>query len=448
MCKVLNNKGESPFFLAVMSGSEQAVDKIISIEEPRFNMLRRHDGTTVLHRLSSCTEKTGRMVLEKYWWIMNLRDEQGKTALDYAKQENTKWLVNLLTNPSLIKKQDFDWPEACEREESEAVLAFVETCPDLKRVCQNHIINDTLVHRVTLPTYNDYVKFLKIPAIAELNNSTNIWDKTPLHCALEKEDMNFAKALLCDNEVDRFIRDWEGKTAMDMLANLCKKNADWERMCKDIKVNPYLRTTYILPGTNLEQMRTTLSVIAALLATITFAAGFTLPGGINSDSGQALLGKKAAFIVFLLADAYAMCTSMLVLFCLVWSMVSAHGMARLLVDRSVFILMQSLYATLLVFVTGIYVVIEHTTLWAAIVIIVMCSIIAIMANRTILHKVIAMEMRVHLQQKKITAIEESITAIKESKSTLESREDVILLIGSDYSDALVGVGIIQALLND
>uniref|UniRef100_A0A803NDQ8 PGG domain-containing protein n=1 Tax=Chenopodium quinoa TaxID=63459 RepID=A0A803NDQ8_CHEQI len=109
-------------------------------------------------------------------------------------------------------------------------------------------------------------------------------------------------------------------------------------------------------------MRNTLSVVAALLATIIFAAGFTLPGGLNNETGSAVLANNPAFLVFLLADAYAMCTSMLVLFCQIWPMVSNRDMSYLLVDRSVFILMQALYGTMLAFMT---------------------------ANRTVLHNVLA-----------------------------------------------------------
>ncbi|XP_074317929.1 uncharacterized protein LOC141654707 [Silene latifolia] len=54
LCKIRNNRGESPFFLAATSGCAQAVDAIMKIEEPRFQMLRRNDGATVLHGLSSC----------------------------------------------------------------------------------------------------------------------------------------------------------------------------------------------------------------------------------------------------------------------------------------------------------------------------------------------------------------------------------------------------------
>ncbi|XP_074320315.1 protein ACCELERATED CELL DEATH 6-like isoform X2 [Silene latifolia] len=389
LCQILNNKSESPFFLAVRCGCARVVDEIMRIDEPRFKMLRRNDRTTVLHYLSTLPEKTCRMLLSKYWWIINLEDDQGKTALDYAKRENIPWLVDLLTDPSRIQKEDFDWIEACTREESDAVLAFVDHCPNLQNLCREE--SDTPLHHIKLPTFKDYRSFLKNSSIAEVKNYADHDGATALHRALERKDIHLARALLLDDEVQRTIKDDNGTTAMDLLAKLCEENEDWDKMCKLIKVNPNLKTSFIQQGTNLDQMRNTLSVVAALLATITFAAGFTLPGGINSDTGEAVLAKKAAFLVFLLADVYAMCTSILVLFCLIWSMVmdSEPDVARVLVDRSMFILMQSLYATLLAFMTGIYTVIQHSSLWAAIVIFVMCSVIGIAVNKSILHLVIS-----------------------------------------------------------
>ncbi|KAG5224859.1 ankyrin repeat-containing protein [Salix suchowensis] len=50
-------------------------------------------------------------------------------------------------------------------------------------------------------------------------------------------------------------------------------------------------------------------VVAALIATVTFAAAFTLPGGYKSDQGTAILAKKAAFIVFVISDAISMVLS-------------------------------------------------------------------------------------------------------------------------------------------
>ncbi|XP_074317927.1 protein ACCELERATED CELL DEATH 6-like [Silene latifolia] len=331
-------------------------------------------------------EKTGKRLLEKYWWLINVRDDSGKTAIAYAKQSNALWLVNLLSNPSLIQKEEFDWIEACKREETAAVLAFVDNCQDLQQACRRE--NDTPLHHIKLPTHREYLNFLKIPSIAELKNTTDYDGATPLHRAIDRRDKLLVKVLLLDKEVERIVPDINGRTSMDLLARLCMENDDWAQLCRLVKVFPYLKTSYIQPETNLDQIRNTLSVVAALLATITFAAGFTLPGGLDSNNGEAILSKNASFIVFLLADVYAMCTSMLVLFFLIWSMVSEPDMARLLVDRSVFILMQSLYGTLLAFMAGIYTMIKHNALWAAIVIFVMCSIIGVSANRSILNKLI------------------------------------------------------------
>jgi hypothetical protein len=59
-------------------------------------------------------------------------------------------------------------------------------------------------------------------------------------------------------------------------------------------------------------------VVAALIATVTFAATFTLPGGYKSDQGPnegtAILAKKAAFIAFVISDAMSMVLSILAVF--------------------------------------------------------------------------------------------------------------------------------------
>ncbi|CAO2827230.1 unnamed protein product [Amaranthus hypochondriacus] len=372
-CQLLNDEGESPLFLAVKNGCPKVIDKILSTKVPRFRTLRRKDGQTVLHNLRFCPEKTCRQLLEKFWWIINLRDDKGRTAFDEANANKVGWLANLLKEISSIEKEPFDFITACDKDDLTTVIAFID--------------NDVL-HHIKLQTYQDYLNFLKNPTISELKNYITESDgATPLHRALARKEMHLAKVLLKDNEVERNIKNKSGKTAMDLLLELCENDKNWENLCLQIKVNPRLKTNYIQPGTNLDQMRNTLSVVAALLATITFAAGFTLPGGLKSDTGEAMLAKKASFLVFLLADAFAMSTSMLVLCCLLWSMVCHRDMSYLLVDRSVMILLQSLYATMVAFMTGVYAVIEHSSLWAAIIIIIMCSFIGISANRTVLHNI-------------------------------------------------------------
>ncbi|KAK5813716.1 hypothetical protein PVK06_029167 [Gossypium arboreum] len=73
-----------------------------------------------------------------------------------------------------------------------------------------------------------------------------------------------------------------------------------------------------------DQLHTIASInllVTTLIATISFAAGFTMPGGYKSDGpeeGMAILSRKLAFRVFVIANALAFCfssTSMFLHYC-------------------------------------------------------------------------------------------------------------------------------------
>ena len=55
-------------------------------------------------------------------------------------------------------------------------------------------------------------------------------------------------------------------------------------------------------------------IVSALITTVTFAAGFTLPGGYNGDDGSAILSKKAAFKAFVVTDTIVMLSSLCAVF--------------------------------------------------------------------------------------------------------------------------------------
>ncbi|KAM0943829.1 putative PGG domain-containing protein [Dioscorea sansibarensis] len=52
-----------------------------------------------------------------------------------------------------------------------------------------------------------------------------------------------------------------------------------------------------------------MAVASVLAATVTFSAGFTMPGGYNSGDGSSLLSKKYPFKAFLISDTLAMVCS-------------------------------------------------------------------------------------------------------------------------------------------
>ncbi|KAK1355082.1 PGG domain-containing protein [Heracleum sosnowskyi] len=50
-------------------------------------------------------------------------------------------------------------------------------------------------------------------------------------------------------------------------------------------------------------------VVAALVATMMFAAAFTLPGGTNGDNGEPIFKNRSAFMVFIITDAVSLFSS-------------------------------------------------------------------------------------------------------------------------------------------
>jgi len=110
-------------------------------------------------------------------------------------------------------------------------------------------------------------------------------------------------------------------------------------------------------------------VVAALIATVTFAAAFTLPGGYKSDRGTAILANKAAFIVFVISDAMSLVLSILAVF--IHFLISLiHGLemvkyaminkvtTRKLFAFAMLMTMIGMVTMIIAFVTGTYAVLE------------------------------------------------------------------------------------------
>ena len=72
-------------------------------------------------------------------------------------------------------------------------------------------------------------------------------------------------------------------------------------------------------GKWMKETATQCMIVAALIATIMFAAAFTLPGGNNShEDGHPIFLKRSVFIVFAVTDAISLCTSLQLPYLLSW----------------------------------------------------------------------------------------------------------------------------------
>ncbi|KAH7842291.1 hypothetical protein Vadar_003661 [Vaccinium darrowii] len=125
-----------------------------------------------------------------------------------------------------------------------------------------------------------------------------------------------------------------------------------------------------------EPVINTMSLVATLITTVTFAAAFTMPGGFDAspaDLGVAVLVKKAALQTFILSDTIAMCCSITVVFLLLWALILGNNAVWTLATISMTLLSTALSATLVAFMSGIFAVIARKTLWVAILVCIFCS---------------------------------------------------------------------------
>ncbi|KAM3236443.1 hypothetical protein P3L10_016480 [Capsicum annuum] len=112
-------------------------------------------------------------------------------------------------------------------------------------------------------------------------------------------------------------------------------------------------------------------VVATLLMTVTFTAGFTLPGGFDSDTdshnkGMAILIKKAVFRAFFVTNAIAfVCSSAAVFtyFSMETNTISSEKEFSLIVRLYMVATMLQLLSTtavVIAFATGMYVTLAHS----------------------------------------------------------------------------------------
>ena len=125
----------------------------------------------------------------------------------------------------------------------------------------------------------------------------------------------------------------------------------------------------------MEKAREAHLVGAALIATVTFAAGFTFPGGYNDDiphKGMAVLAKKAAFRAFIICDTIAFVLSICAVYVhlgMAMRLKSARKFVRLFkwaLNCTTF----AMRAMVIAFATGAYAALEDYTTLASFCVII------------------------------------------------------------------------------
>ncbi|XP_059275199.1 protein ACCELERATED CELL DEATH 6-like [Lycium ferocissimum] len=250
-------------------------------------------------------------------------------------------------------------------------------CPDCWEMLDSR--DQNALHVSTLSNQVEVTKFLVlVPEFYKLIDESDNDGNTPLHLLdasgnyvpeLEnhrKERMTtFSKELL-PNEMD--LKDQPKQKGDTVMRDKVEQGEEGKEKNKG-RIEETLRATQIHV------------IVATLVVTITFTAGFTLPGGFESNlgpnEGMAILIRKAAFQAFVVTDAIAFVCSVSAVFSYFAMAANTAFFRRVNADDCLYMLATTLQlfgmaALVIAFITGMYTTLAHSVALAIAVCVIGC----------------------------------------------------------------------------
>ncbi|KAK6933362.1 PGG domain [Dillenia turbinata] len=373
---IRNDAGETPLYLAAERGYAELVRAILeACKSPA------HDGPkgrTALHAAVVCMD-IGMIedILRKKPFLVKEADEHGWTPLHWAAYfDSSLIIIQLLQHDEsgayLKDKEGMTALHvAATRGSTCSLKKLIAKCPDCIEIVDEK--GQNALHVAVGKGQKNVVNYiLENPLLGSLINGEDKSGNTPLH--LLAESRNYNPKLISHPKVDKKAVNTAHLTALEIIhtSTLIKMGITEDAIRRKLikagatsaRRNLHDQKEEKKDKSEKEQMEILKKIgdshliVATLVATITFAAGFTLPGGYDGNEGpnqgMAILSKKTIFKVFVVSDAVAMMLSVLAVFTY-FDMAMCDELARLrnfLVLATRFMRMAST-AMVVAFVTGV-----------------------------------------------------------------------------------------------
>ncbi|KAF5745963.1 hypothetical protein HS088_TW06G00128 [Tripterygium wilfordii] len=323
--------------------------------------------------------------------IIDLRDDAGRTALHCAAclgyVEAVKFFLG--ENDHIATQRDnngfFPLHIAAIKGHVDVIRELLKFCPDPAEMLTYNEQN--ILH---VAAKNGRVKVVRyVLETSELGSSINQKDKngnTPLHLATLHWHPKVVSVLIWDKRVDLKLTNNEGFTALDAsYAYIGEMPSFRKRLtCMALKESGAPRAPRWNVIEESEEIYTkndqrqppkidgvkdrvnTLILVATLVATVTFAAGFTMPGGYNSDldKGMATMLRRSMFHMFIFCDTIAMYSSITVVVALIWGQLDDLRLSVNALKLSMPLLGVAIASMSLTFMSGVYIVVSRLN-WLA-----------------------------------------------------------------------------------
>ncbi|TQD82928.1 hypothetical protein C1H46_031527 [Malus baccata] len=319
LCCFTNRANESPLFLATTKGFPRIARYML--EKFPTSSLNGINGVTALHaaitRNISC-KGIVKMMVSRNPEIIKEVDANGWTPLHYAA------LTGNVRATRLLMQQDSSISYILDKSGMSAlhVAAYAGRRKVMEVLTQfrpdtcelvNHK-GQTVLHAAVLGGQIVTVRYiLRTSKFAGLINEADNDGNTPLHLSAIQRKLRVIEALARNPRVDNTAINNQLLKATDIFLG-DNIELDTFGRCTVLRLlgRPVEKRALLVDWDESSKFNTHL-VVAMLIATVTFAAAFTLPGGFKSN-GMAVLHKRAFFQVFVVFDTISFFLSILVVF--------------------------------------------------------------------------------------------------------------------------------------
>ncbi|XP_031102849.1 ankyrin repeat-containing protein At5g02620-like [Ipomoea triloba] len=363
-----NDAGETPIYIAAESNREDPllekygeclVEMVQRFEKPSYggplgrNALHAavlSGGMSGLAFLNTDTECMS-LLLEKEICLCEMKDDFGWTPLHYAARINNREGIDTIlkakSSAAYIRAgREDDWTTVfhiAAREGHDRIMEHISNrCPDCWEMVNSK--GQNVLHEAIQSGEMDVFKYIeRCNQLDSLASEGDEDGNTPIHLLPIYEDYwseEFVQNLLRKDNKKQLVFNKQHQNPtdryMEHVGNLFNFNDTTDEhyfelygrygQRADLTKNSRKKISSTKKGFDINEMvdfgvrkSETNIIVATLIATITFAAGFTVPGGYNSnvdseEAGKAILIRNAAFKAFVVTDVVAFICSMLAVY--------------------------------------------------------------------------------------------------------------------------------------
>ncbi|XP_048133983.1 protein ACCELERATED CELL DEATH 6-like [Rhodamnia argentea] len=386
-----NKEGKCPLYLAVEMEDSTNLKLLMEAVDGHEILPSQIEGMSPVH--GAVLYKRIEMLKEmsKRKELFDLRDDKGGTPLHLAAYLNyidgVEFLVNNFASSAFEGDKEGYLPihVACKMDRRIIVKKLLHLWPNPDELL-NLKDGQNILHVAAKCGSTSVIRFiLDNPKLERLINAKDKEGNTPLHVAASQLKFPAILSLVAEEVVDIEVVNNRHLTALDIADEQLAKIWTLEAVKAPRSIYRASRgpegrdpwPTAIDPvrdtkPTHLDRLRDKANahmVVAALVATMTFAAGFSVPGGYKNsepDVGIAALLNKPMYDVFVICNTIAMYSSIIAVVLLPQTQLIEFQVPNIFLKRAKQSLDLAIATMSVAFMAGVYVTVSKRT-WVAVV---------------------------------------------------------------------------------